>query len=132
MKKLFRFVVAVVAIMAMASCGGGGNTPKGVTEQFIKAIQKQDGKKMAELVYFKEDKAPKTDAEKEQLAAMMQSKVSTTYANNGELKSTKSCRRKYRKTAQRLWSRPKWSLRRRQAKTKSSSRKTPTATGRLT
>lgn len=87
MKKLFRFVVAVVAIMAMASCGGGGNTPKGVTEQFIKAIQKQDGKKMAELVYFKEDKAPKTDAEKEQLAAMMQSKVSTTYANNGELKS---------------------------------------------
>lgn len=87
MKKLFGFVVAVVAIMAMASCGGGGNTPKGVTEQFIKAIQKQDGKKMAELVYFKEDKAPKTDAEKEQLAAMMQSKVSTTYANNGELKS---------------------------------------------
>ena len=42
---------------------------------------------MAELVYFKEDKAPKTDAEKEQLVAMMQSKVSTTYANNGELKS---------------------------------------------
>ena len=87
MKKLFGFVVAVVAIMAMASCGGGGNTPKGVTEQFIKAIQKQDGKKMAELVYYEEGKAPKSDAEKDQVAAMMQSKASTTYANNGELKS---------------------------------------------
>ena len=87
MKKLFGFVVAVVAIMAMASCGGGGNSPKGVAEQFIKAIQKQDGKKMAELVYYEEGKAPKSDAEKDQVAAMMQSKASTTYANNGELKS---------------------------------------------
>lgn len=87
MKKLFGFVVAVVAIMAMASCGGGGNSPKGVAEQFIKAVQKQDGKKMAELVYYEEGKAPKSDAEKDQVAAMMQSKASTTYANNGELKS---------------------------------------------
>ncbi len=86
MKKLFGFVVAVVAMLAMASCGGG-NSPKSVAEQFIKAVQKQDGKKMAELVYFKEDKAPKTDAEKDQLVAMMQSKASTAYANNGELKS---------------------------------------------
>ena len=87
MKKLFGFVVAVVAMLSMASCGGGGNSPKSVAEQFIKAVQKQDGKKMAELVYFKEDKAPKTDAEKDQLVAMMQSKASTAYANNGELKS---------------------------------------------
>ncbi len=87
MKKLFGFVVAVVAMLAMASCGGGGNSPKSVAEQFIKAVQKQDGKKMAELVYFKEDKVPKTDAEKDQLVAMMQSKASTAYANNGELKS---------------------------------------------
>ena len=84
MKKLFGFVVAVVAIMAMASCGGGGNSPKGVAEQFIKAVH---GKKMAELVYYEEGKAPKSDAEKDQVAAMMQSKASTTYANNGELKS---------------------------------------------
>lgn len=76
-----------MAMLAMASCGGGGNSPKGVAEQFIKAVQQQDGKKMAELVYFKEDKAPKTDAEKDQLVAMMQSKASTAYANNGELKS---------------------------------------------
>lgn len=87
MKKLFGFMVAVVAMLAMASCGGGGNSPKGVAEQFIKAVQQQDGKKMAELVYYEEGKEPKTDAEKDQLAAMMQSKVSTTYANNGELKS---------------------------------------------
>lgn len=87
MKKLFGFVVAVVAMLAMASCGGGGNSPKGVAEQFIKAVQQQDGKKMAELVYYEEGKEPKTDAEKDQLAAMMQSKASTTYANNGELKS---------------------------------------------
>ena len=45
MKKLFGFVVAVVAMLAMASCGGGGNSPKSVAEQFIKAVQKQDGKK---------------------------------------------------------------------------------------
>ena len=76
-----------MAMLAMASCGGGGNSPKGVAEQFIKAVQQQDGKKMAELVYYEEGKEPKTDAEKDQLAAMMQSKVSTTYANNGELKS---------------------------------------------
>ena len=87
MKKLFGFMVAVVAMLAMASCGGGGNSPKGVAEQFIKAVQQQDGKKMAELVYYEEGKEPKTDAEKDQLAAMMQSKASTTYANNGELKS---------------------------------------------
>ena len=87
MKKLFGFMVAVVAMLAMASCGGGGNAPKGVAEQFIKAVQQQDGKKMAELVYYEEGKEPKTDAEKDQLAAMMQSKASTTYANNGELKS---------------------------------------------
>lgn len=80
-------MVAVVAMLAMASCGGGGNSPKGVAEQFIKAVQQQDGKKMAELVYYEEGKEPKTDAEKDQLAAMMQSKASTTYANNGELKS---------------------------------------------
>lgn len=80
-------MVAVVAMLAMASCGGGGNSPKGVAEQFIKAVQKQDGKKMAELVYYEEGKAPKSDAEKDQVAAMMQSKASTTYANNGELKS---------------------------------------------
>lgn len=79
--------MAVVAMLAMASCGGGGNSPKGVAEQFIKAVQQQDGKKMAELVYYEEGKEPKTDAEKDQLAAMMQSKASTTYANNGELKS---------------------------------------------
>lgn len=76
-----------MAMLAMASCGGGGNSPKGVAEQFIKAVQQQDGKKMAELVYYEEGKEPKTDAEKDQLAAMMQSKASTTYANNGELKS---------------------------------------------
>lgn len=87
MKKLFGFMVAVVAMLAMASCGGGGNSPKGVAEQFIKAVQKQDGKKMAELVYYEEGKTPKSDAEKDQVAAMMQSKASTTYANNGELKS---------------------------------------------
>ena len=87
MKKLFGFMVAIVAMLAMASCGGGGNSPKGVAEQFIKAVQQQDGKKMAELVYYEEGKEPKTDAEKDQLAAMMQSKASTTYANNGELKS---------------------------------------------
>lgn len=87
MNKLFGFMVAVVAMLAMASCGGGGNSPKGVAEQFIKAVQQQDGKKMAELVYYEEGKEPKTDAEKDQLAAMMQSKASTTYANNGELKS---------------------------------------------
>ena len=87
MKKLFGFMMAVVAMLAMASCGGGGNSPKGVAEQFIKAVQQQDGKKMAELVYYEEGKEPKTDAEKDQLAAMMQSKASTTYANNGELKS---------------------------------------------
>ena len=39
-------MVAVVAMLAMASCGGGGNSPKGVAEQFIKAVQQQDGKKM--------------------------------------------------------------------------------------
>lgn len=87
MKNLFGFMVAVVAMLAMASCGGGGNSPKGVAEQFIKAVQKQDGKKMAELVYYEEGKAPKSDAEKDQVAAMMQSKASTTYANNGELNS---------------------------------------------
>ena len=76
-----------MAMLAMASCGGGGNSPKGVAEQFIKAVQQQDGKKMDELGYYEEGKEPKTDAEKDQLAAMMQSKASTTYANNGELKS---------------------------------------------
>ena len=47
MKKVFGLFVAVVAVLAMASCGGGSNTPKGVAEQFIKAIQDKDGEKMA-------------------------------------------------------------------------------------
>ncbi len=51
MKKLLGLVAIVAAMFAITSCGGGGNTPKGVTEQFIKAIQEQDGEKMAELVY---------------------------------------------------------------------------------
>lgn len=86
MKKLFVFMTALAAVLVFASCGGG-NTPKGVAEQFIKAIQDQDGERMASLVYFEEGKAPTTDSEREQLNAMMTSKVSTTYANNGKLKS---------------------------------------------
>ena len=86
MKKLLGLVAIVAAMFAITSCGGGGNTPKGVTEQFIKAIQEQDGEKMAELVYYKEGKAPSSDAEKQQAAAMMTSKASMTYQNNGALK----------------------------------------------
>lgn len=87
MKKLLGLVAIVAAMFAITSCGGGGNTPKGVTEQFIKAIQEQDGEKMAELVYYKEGKAPSSDAEKQQAAAMMTSKASMTYQDNGALKS---------------------------------------------
>ena len=78
MKKLFGFMVAVVAMLAMASCGGGGNSPKGVAEQFIKAVQQQDGKKMAELEYSEEGKEPKTDDNKDQITTLMKNKASTT------------------------------------------------------
>ena len=57
MKKVFGLFVAVVAVLAMASCGGGSNTPKGVAEQFIKAIQDKDGEKMASLVYYPDGKS---------------------------------------------------------------------------
>ena len=87
MKKSVLLASAALMVGYLTSCGGGGNTPKGVTEQFIKAIQEQDGEKMAELVYYKEGKAPSSDAEKQQAAAMMTSKASMTYQNNGALKS---------------------------------------------
>ena len=87
MKKVFGLFVAVVAVLAMASCGGGSNTPKGVAEQFIKSIQDKDGEKMASLVYYPDGKAPTSSTEKDQLAELMNSKISTTYDNNGALKS---------------------------------------------
>lgn len=86
MKKLFAFMAAVFAALTLASCGGD-NTPKGVTEQFIKAIQDQDGEKMASLIYFPDGKSPETEGEREQFVAMMNGKVNTTYANYGKLKS---------------------------------------------
>ena len=79
-------MAAVFAALTLASCGGG-NTPKGVTEQFIKAIQDQDGEKMASLIYFPDGKSPATEGEREQFVAMMNGKVNTTYANYGKLKS---------------------------------------------
>lgn len=87
MKKLFGILAAIAAMFLITSCGGGGNTPKGTAEQFIKAMQAQDGDKIVSLLYFEEGKGPSTDDEKAQLAALFDSKLKETYKNNGELKS---------------------------------------------
>ncbi len=87
MKKLFGILAAIAAMFLITACGGGSNTPKGTAEQFIKAMQAQDGEKIVSLLYFEEGKAPSTDDEKAQLAALFDSKLKETYKNNGELKS---------------------------------------------
>lgn len=89
MKKLMSFVLAVFAIIALASCSS--NSPKSVAEKAMKSIVDKDYKTYVDLIYFDKAKKSPEDVEKakEQLREMLQGKLEKSIKEKGAIKSYK-------------------------------------------
>lgn len=86
MKKLSSIITFVAAVLLLTACGGG-NTPKDVTTNAIKAMQAKNYDKFVEYVYFDEKDSKDTESAKKMLSGMMQEKADKAYEKNGGIKS---------------------------------------------
>ncbi len=67
-------IVALGAMLALTACGSKESTPSDVTRDYYEALVKQDFKSAMEYCCKKDGKML-TDAEKQQVSAMMETKV---------------------------------------------------------
>lgn len=86
MKKLLGIIAFVATALLTVSCGGG-NTPKGVTEKAMEAMQAKDYDKFVEYVYISPKEGEDIEGEKKMLAGMLQSKGDKLYEKKGGIKS---------------------------------------------
>ncbi len=87
MKKTMFGLIAMFAIMyAFVGCGSA-NTPTGVAEATLKCIQKGDTKGYVDLIYLKDNESGTVAEQKEQLVALLSSKMTKTIEMKQGLKS---------------------------------------------
>lgn len=87
MKKLFVTFLVAVAAIALWSCGGVENTPKGVAEASIKCMQNEDIKGYVDLLYFDDSKNKGSEQEKEKFAEIIKGKVLVSLKEKEGIKS---------------------------------------------
>ena len=80
-------LIAMFAIMfAFIGCGSS-NTPTGVAEASLKCIQKGDTKGYVDLIYLKDNETGTVKEQKEQLVALLSSKMTKTIEMKEGLKN---------------------------------------------
>lgn len=88
MRKLFVSLFVALIAMVMGGCGTD-NTPAGVAEASIKCIQKEDINGYLDLLEIDNSKSKDTVKGKEELAALLSSKVIPALRAKGGIKSYK-------------------------------------------
>ena len=72
MKKVFYLLSIALMAMAFVACSSSKNTPEGVVDAYLKAMQKNDSRKALEMYHFSE---PLTDEQFEEYVQMVDDKV---------------------------------------------------------
>ena len=72
MKKVFYLLSIALMAMAFVACSSSKNTPEGVVDAYLKAIQKNDSRKALEMYHFSK---PLTDEQFEEYVQMVDDKV---------------------------------------------------------
>ena len=72
MKKVFYLLSIALMAMAFVACSSSKNTPEGVVDAYLKAMQKNDSRKALELYHFSK---PLTDEQFEEYVQMVDDKV---------------------------------------------------------
>ncbi len=58
MKKVFYLLSIALMAMAFVACSSSKNTPEGVVDAYLKAMQKNDSRKALELYHFSKELTP--------------------------------------------------------------------------
>ncbi len=72
MKKVFYLLSIALMAMAFVACSSSKNTPEGVVDAYLKAMQKNDTRKALEMYHFSK---PLTDEQFEEYVQMVDDKV---------------------------------------------------------
>ncbi len=72
MKKVFYLLSIALMAMAFVACSSSKNTPEGVVDAYLKAMQKNDSRKVLEMYHFSK---PLTDEQFEEYVQMVDDKV---------------------------------------------------------
>ena len=72
MKKIFYLLSIALMAMAFVACSSSKNTPEGVVDAYLKAMQKNDSRKALEMYHFSK---PLTDEQFEEYVQMVDDKV---------------------------------------------------------
>ena len=72
MKKVFYLLSIALMAMAFVACSSSKNTPEGVVDAYLKAMQKNDSRKALEMYHFSK---PLTDEQFEEYVQMVDDKV---------------------------------------------------------
>ena len=83
MKKMFRLMAVAIVVLAFAACGKTAS-PESAAEACIKSYVKGDYKAMMDQYYFKKEV---TQEQREQYAALIESKVAPELEKKGGVKS---------------------------------------------
>ena len=72
MKKVFYLLSIALMAMAFVACSSSKNTPEGVVDAYLKAMQKNDSRKALEMYHFSK---PLTDEQFEEYVQMVDDKA---------------------------------------------------------
>lgn len=88
MKKLLGLLSLVAVMFVMAACSGG-STPGDVAEKAVKCLKDKDYKGYADLVEFQKKEDMDVDKAREELAGLLESKLSKKVEKNDGIASYK-------------------------------------------
>ena len=84
MKKVFYLLSIALMAMAFVACSSSKNTPEGVVDAYLKAMQKNDSRKKKKMYHFSK---PLTDEQFEEYVQMVDDKVKKENDNKGGIVS---------------------------------------------
>lgn len=84
MKKVFYLLSIALMAMAFVACSSSKNTPEGVVDAYLKAMQKNDSRKALEMFHFSKELTPE---EFEEYVQMVDDKVKKQNEKKGGIES---------------------------------------------
>ena len=87
MKKLLSLLFVCTLVCVLAACGGG-NSPEGVATKAMTSLMENDYKAYVDLMQFKDDRKL-SDEQRDELAGIVESKMSKKFSRHGDIKDFK-------------------------------------------
>lgn len=84
MKKVFYLLSIALMAMAFVACSSSKNTPEGVVDAYLKAMQKNDSRKALEMFHFSKELTPE---EFDEYVQMVDDKVKKQNEKKGGIES---------------------------------------------